>query len=148
MSCKNSLGNCSNCQGCNNKIKPIDCPGNGCGRCCGPNKAIEREFIDEFLEMYYLPCLFVNFDNQIQCIYKDNINTPYSKIKVINDIILKLEHYKYISLDYQIELDEYSYDDFVNFNMNDYLKTDEKLDVFRGSLAITDKFIEKFKYKS
>ena len=140
MSCGNKGGNCSNCQGCNNVFKPKNCPSNGCGRCCRLNKETETEFINELLEVNYLPCLFFTYENIVHCIYKLEKNTSLVKIKAINEIITKLNNLDYVSLDIDVELDEYSYHDYSNFNVNDYLGIEDNINIIKGSLSITDVF--------
>ena len=141
---------CNGCGGCaSKKNKPKDCKGDGCGRCCGGRckhkNQTQEQLILTLLERYYLPFLYIKAIEGNIYIYKDNADTSYAKIRDYQESIKNCEQLGYITLDYDIPLDEYSYQDYSAFNIADYLQ-DENYNskVKLGSIAITDKCLHTF----
>ena len=133
MSCNS--GHCTNCNGCNKADKPKDCKGNSCGRCC--NKQKNNDFLLILLEKQFLP--FVYVDDEV--FYKNNATSTKAEIKQFQETITLFNSLGYLTIDYNIELDEYSYLDYNNifdlFNMN-------KENIKKGTISITQKCFDTF----
>ncbi len=124
--------NCSGCEGCQGKEKPKDCKGNSCGTCCGNNREYEEKFLIDLLEKYFLPFVHSQENGVCSYIYKDSKMTTEEEVLIYQKIIKKYETLGFLTLDYNIALDEYSYKDY-EFEFNQIFK--------RGSIAITKECI-------
>ncbi len=134
--------NCSsNCTGCNKKNKPKDCKSDGCTKCCSfkchsPYNDLEKDFLINLLEKNFLPFIYLIDVDSI--IYKHNKDTSIAEIKIYEQIIRNFEKTKILTIDFDFELDEYSYFDYLDYdiyNSNEFR---------RGCIAISEEGFNKF----
>ncbi len=133
------------CGGCQ-KEKPIDCQGNGCGRCCqskchSNEGAGEQALVLDLLEKSFLPFVYVTKGDLATIVYKANKETSAEEIHQNALAISNLERSGWLTVDFEEELDEFSYSDYMDLDAsafgiaaeeqgNDWLK--------RGTLAVTE----------
>ena len=126
---------CTSCNGCNKANKPKDCKGDGCGRCCKGQK--KNEFLLILLERQFLP--FVYSDEEI--FFKENEATTKDEIEEFRYTITSFLSLEYLTIDFNVELDEYSYTDYNNIS-NLFNISDKGLK--KGTISITQKCFDTF----
>lgn len=173
MSCCGSNGGCG---GCGSHSHSHDTGASGCcssgGGCCQTSKKVldiaglsaeEKSFLDQLAKVQYLPLAeFVMKSSKesdfstlaLSPVFIEDTLESMDFIKLKGKFLKKLEEKNFITLDYDIELENYDYKEFLQSDCFDYFKktvaegaTKENFlgdtaHLSKGSMALTQDYID------